>query len=281
MRRFHSSAPAPLRSSPPRRFSFPHFPLLPVVFLSLLLVFVLFLVFFSSSLSRPFFSIDSIAQCVDVNRDTYNLSPAIFSDLPPLPACFSTIVSAYHSGQFTDTSFFSREYFLQPEFYPNFSSQGLLAWTQPLYTHYGATGYGAYPNYHSHSFSPENSSPVSIPFFVFAGFGVRSLQQMTLVVRFENPSDADYFSAQLDDSSQNGFILGPTFPKFSSDWVHPVTLTLSPRSISHARPVTVFVRTVRTTSLLEDSRGEYLSFFDSVDYTGERDIFRVIIAPSP
>jgi len=278
MRRFHSPPSSPSHSS--SRIPFPAISPLVIGLFLLAAATILFFLFFSSP-SRPFFSVDTIAQCVDVNRSAYNLSPAIFSELPPAPKCFTTIVSAYRSGQFTDTSFFSSDYYLQPEFYPNFTSQGLFAWTLPPHTHYGATGYGAYPNYHIIS-SSTFSSPTIIPFFVFSGFGVRSLQRMTLDVRFENPSDADFFSIELDESSRAGFILGPTFPKFSSDWVHPVALTLTPRSpASFSRPVIILVRTIRTTSSFEDSRSDSLPFFDSVDYTGERDIFRVIITPSP
>ncbi len=275
MRRFHSPSLSPAHSS--HRIP----PVSPIILVLLLLAagVVLFFLFFSSP-SRPFFSVDTIAQCIDINRSAYNLSPAIFSDLPPAPKCFSTIVDAYRSGQFSDTSFFSREYYLQPEFYPNFLTQGLFAWTLPPHTHYGATGYGSYPNYRIIQ-STEISSPTTIPFFVFAGFGVRSLQRMTLDVRFENPSDADFFSVELDESSRAGFILGPTFPKFSSDWAHPVILTITSRAPAPSRTVSLLVRTIRTSSTLEDSRSEDLPFFDSVDYTGERDIFRVIIAPSP
>lgn len=275
MRRFHSSSFSPPRSTP--RI----LPISPVILILLLLVAsaVLFFLFFSSP-SRPFFSIDSIAQCADINRTSYDLSPAIFSDLPSPPKCFSTIVNAYRSGQFTDTSFFSREYYLQPEFYPNFLTQGLFAWKLPPHTHYGATGYGSYPNYHTiHASS--FSSPASIPFFVFTGFGVRSLQRMTLDVRFDNPSDANYFSVELDESSRSGFILGPTFPKFSSDWAHRASLTIIPRGSLPSHDVVILVRTIRTTSALEDSRSQGLPLFDSVDYTGERDVFRVIIASSP
>ncbi len=249
-----------------------------LVFLGLILV-GLFFFFFSSSSFHPIFSSDSIRNCVDVDRGSYALTPSIFSDLPPIPKCFVSAVSAYRSGSFSDVSFFDSSYYLQPEFYPHFVSQGLSAWKSPQYTHYGAIGFGAYPPSLTLSSSPP-FSPISVSFFVFSGFGVRSLQSMTLHASVENPLDANAVSIRLDDVSQNGFLLGPSFPKFSNDWARAAFLEVTPLRPLVDHPIVIVVRTVHTSSFFSDPRTTTLLFFDSTDYVGEKEIFRLTIAPS-
>ncbi len=231
--------------------------------------------FFFSTSSRPVFSVDSIENCRDVNRESYSISPSVFSDLPPVPKCFGSVVSAFRDNSFSDISFFDSSYYLQPEFFPNFLSEGLHVWQSPDYTHYGAVGFGSYPSFSTVSSSQKSSTR----FFIFSGFGVRSIQSVSLRWSFENPSDANYFSVSLDDSSSRDFLLGPTFPKFHSTWVRPVTLTIAPRDPGVVRPAFLTIHTVRSSAdfSLHPLTAVY-PFFDSTDYVGEKVVYQVTLS---
>ena len=85
---------------------------------------VYFLFFISSSL-QP-------VQCVHVDRVSYGLPLSVFESLPPLPACIISSSRSVSSGSVSDLSFFTSEYYLQPEFYPSFLSEGLSQWTSPV-----------------------------------------------------------------------------------------------------------------------------------------------------
>lgn len=244
-----------------------------LVLAATLAVVLLFFFFFQ----RPYYSVDSIHNCVDLDRSSYGITPSVFSSLPPAPKCFVSAVELYRHRVMTDLSFFDSSYYLQPEFFPSFETIGLSAWTSPVDTHYGAVGSGSYPSVATSSIL---SSPSSVhPFLVYSGFGIRSLQRMTLVARLENPSDAEFVSFSLDDSSRTGFLLGPTFPKFSSDWVHRSELRVLRLTDALPHPVIILVSTAPSSASLSDPRTSQLPYFDSVEFVGEKTVFRLTLTP--
>ena len=250
---------------------------LPLVVVLLLLGagFMLYFSFFSAP-SRLTFSVDSIENCRDLNRSSYSISPSVFVSLPSPPACFDSLVSAFHEKRFVDVSFFDSSYYLQPEFYPTFLSEGLRVWKNPDGTHYGVVGFGSYPS--SSVLSLRDSSTVH--FFVYSGFGVRSVQSVSLRAEFENPSDADFFSVSFDDVTSRDFLLAPNFPKFHPGWVHPVTLTIVPRAPSPNHSVVVRVHTVRSqTDFSADALSQLFPLFDSTDYVGEKVVYQLVLNP--
>lgn len=178
---------------------------------------------------------------------------------------------------FVDINFFDESYYLQPEFYQSFSTIGLSAWKSPAHTHYGAVGFGSFPQTSSSIIT--SSSPRSFTFLVYSGFGIRSLQRMALVARFENPDDAKLVSFDLDDLSESGFLLGPTFPKFSPDWVHRAELTILSTPPSFSRPIVILVSTVRAAASFDDARVSTLPYFDSTDFVGEKVVYRLVLSP--
>jgi hypothetical protein len=218
--------------------------------------------------------------CVDVNRSAYGVSPSVFAQLPSPPACLVSISSAFESGKFSDAFFFTPEYYLQPEFYPNFQSEGLPQWTSPLASHFGLVGISLYP-FESRS-GVLKGGEKSFRFFIHSGYGVRSTQAVRLEAVLEDSSGAQYVSLSLDPESSSGFILDPTFPLFSSNWVHPVVLTV--QMDEHA-PYTEYRIHLRTVPVSDDfftsntPTGTSL-YYDSTTYVGSRILNTLTVVPS-
>ena len=158
-------------------------------------------------------------------RASYNLSPAIFSDLPEPPKDFSKIVSLYHNREFRDDMFFSEKYFLQPEFYPGFSKNGLNYWLNPPTTHYGAYGYGSFPN--QKTIFLKTGERTKARFFFHSGYGVRTYQGIKLEPIFYNAENMDFFDVYIKEPV---FLLGPNFPKFEKNWAKDVSLEVFVKS---------------------------------------------------
>lgn len=252
-------------------------PIFIFIIVLLLVAFLGYFFFFSSSHSvQPFYSVDQIENCQNLSRDSYGVSPVIFSALPPPPSCFVSSVDAYRSNLFSDIFFFDSSYFLQPEFFPVFLSEGLRAWENPNDTHYGAVGFGSYP--FSSSLSLSARSPAR--FFIYSGFGIRSVQSVSLRWEFENPSDANLFSITLDENSSPGFLLGPTFPKFHPAWVHAVDVrVISLASSFSSSSVVHFYTAPSSADFSSDPLVSSFPFFDSTDYVGEKRVFTLTISP--
>lgn len=249
-----------------------------VVLAILLILFIVFLNPFSSPSSvRDFLSFDS---CRGLDRSSYTIPPAVFSDLPSPPRCFASFVDAYHSNTFTDGVFFSEDFFLQPEFFPGFVDSGLPVWESPDPFHYGAIGYGYFPA--EHRVFVSRGSTAHVRFFVRSGYGVRSYQGMRLLPKYRVENNSNSVSIQLDSNSANGFLLGPTFPKFSSSWVHAVdvTITLAPDAPQGDIPVTFETAPVSVEAAEPWVIPSSAPYYDSTSYVGVQSFYRLIIVSS-
>jgi hypothetical protein len=193
-----------------------------LVLFFILLISVGFLFFHFST--PPSLALSPISGCIDVNRSSYVVSPLVFANLPSPPACLISSSRAFVSRQFSDASFFSLDYFLQPEFYPTFFSEGLPKWTSPNTQTMGVIGYGAFPHYDRLIVLPGESK--SIRFFFHSSFGVRSFQEGRLLIQYARPADANALIISLDANTFSGFSVGPTFPIFHPSWVKPVDLNV-------------------------------------------------------
>ncbi len=153
-------------------------------------------------------------------RDSYGISPAVFSELPEPPSDFNKIVSLYHQGKFRDEFFFSEKYFLQPEFYPSFLKNGLSYWVNPLTTHYGAYGYGSFPL--KKTIVLKKGETAETKFFFHSGYGVRSFQGVQLKTVFD--AGEEFFDVTIKEPV---FLLEPNFPKFNKGWAKAVELNVN------------------------------------------------------
>lgn len=154
-------------------------------------------------------------------RKSYNISEAVFADLPEPPKDFNKIVSLYHNREFSDDLFFSEKYFLQPEFYPSFIKNGLNYWLNPPTTHYGAYGYGSFPIQKTVFLKPGETFKTK--FFFHSGYGIRTYQGIKLEAIFDNPKNKDFLDVSIKEPI---FLLGPNFPKFEKNWARDVILNV-------------------------------------------------------
>lgn len=143
-----------------------------------------------------------------------------FEGLPLPPKDFSRMVSMMHSGTFTNYSFFSEGYFLQPEFYTSFPQAALPYWQNPDPRYYGAMGFGFFPA--EQAIKVGKGSAAAARFFVHAGFGVETYQGVR--IEASAPEDADFLKIEVREPE---FLLGPTFPKFSENWGSAVDVKVS------------------------------------------------------
>lgn len=230
-------------------------------------------VFFFFQPEKP--GVPSNASCSTPLRESYSVSPLIFQNLPPFPRCFFPVVREYQSNRFSDDYFFAPEYYLQPEFFPYFFPHGLSAWQNPSSTHYGAVGFGAFPQTKTISLAPAESA--SIRFFVHSGFGVHAYQGMRL--ESQTIPVQNQLELTLDPISRDGFLLAPTFPAFSREWVHPVDVNIFiPPSTPPGEYVVHFVSAPPASEV--NSRWSLppaLLYFDATQFVGERSVFTLTV----
>ena len=241
-----------------------------------ILVAAIFVFFFSpqSFYPSPNSSFSSFDNCENVDRAAYEVSPVVFAELPPLPRCFYSVVKKFHDHSFNDASFFSREYFLQPEFYPNFLEQGLSFWKTPDGERYGVVGFGAFPAEQTISLSPGSSKVIRV--FVHSGFGVRSFQGMKLVPSFKTL--AQNVSVSLDEESEKGFLLGPSFPVFNENWAKSVDVLVSADASAPTHVVELVIKSSPPSSRDEVEWEQVNSlYYSATQFVGEQTVARVFI----
>ncbi len=238
-------------------------------------VVVFFVLFFSFFASSPSFI---PVQCVHADRLSYRLPLSVFEDLPSLPACIISSSRSIASGALTDFSFFDSSYYVQPEFYPSFLSEGIQQWTTPVSTHYGAVGFGSFPNEVKVSLSPGQTKHVRI--FFHSGFGVRSFQGGRIVLDSVSNNSSSLFLVSLDENSSNGFLLGPTFPKFDSSWSRPVDVSLTLLQSLSEETVLTFSTASPPASLSQSWSSSHSRYFSITEFMGPRPAFRIVVRPS-
>ena len=265
-----------------KKKNFPKARAVAVVLATAACIIVVFFVFFNSGAFFPpetgqgFSAGTDINGCIDLNRSSYNIPGAVFEALPNPPKCFVSIMQAYASGKFSDSGFFSKHFFSQPEFYSNFETQGLQYWQNPVATHYGAIGYGSFPE--SSSLSAKPGETVEARFFFHSGFGVRSFQGLRLEPEFENPSDAQFVQVSLDAESGSGFLLGPSFPKFDKDWAKAVEVKITVLPEAVQKTVKVFLKTrAPDSALAEQWRNVHSLYYNATDFVGSRAAMQITL----
>ena len=253
-------------------------------FLFLVTTFILLSGCLSSPLENnlPERTTNEIIGCIHLTRENYPILPAVFENLPSPPACFVTILEKYRAHEFTDELFFSSAFYLQPEFYPSFEKEGMEQWTNPITTHWGAVGYGSTPSDKSLIIQPGGEAHTR--FFFHSGFGVRTFQGVLLQAVFENSEDEQWVQVEMDEESQRGFLLGPTFPKFHETWAKgvDVRVRVSPGAPAKTISFQIWVKTPSNEQkekwILE--RGDS-AYYDATSYVGERTVFRVNVQILP
>ncbi len=257
-----------------------NYPLISWVVLLVFLV-IFFWYFLYSSTTPSSKKLSGIENCRDVNRSPYPFPLETFDFLPSPPACLLSVSTAFSSKQYSDVSFFSPEYFLQPEFYPSFFEEGIPKWINPMSSHFGVVGFGAFPSQQTMGVSPGKTYHGRI--FWHSGFGVRGFQGGKLVVSFADPSDENKLNVRLDANAQKGVILGPTFPQFNPLWVHPVDVFVSfPENMVPSTVSFWLVSENPESSFSDFAREKYGALYHEVtEFVGSRPVAQITVYPAP
>ncbi|MFH1391145.1 MAG: hypothetical protein ABIH20_02420 [Candidatus Diapherotrites archaeon] len=143
---------------------------------------------------------------------TLNSEYEIFDQLPPIPEDFSEVSFLFANGRTYDIGSFSEEYFLQPEFYPNFKEIGLRYWAKPDAKYWGTSGYGSYPAEQFDTLSLSGRTDFTAVVFFYTSYGVQTYQGTSIIPTKETLENFDV------EITPDTFVLTPTFPRFSADW---------------------------------------------------------------
>lgn len=146
-----------------------------------------------------------------------------FAYLPDVPENFGTISYQVSTGKLFDLSKVTRDYYLQPEFYPLFADNGL-----PFYENYdpkyvGVFGWGTYPS--EQWADAVAGSSADVEFFFKTGWGVETWQGMNL----KATPKCNWVQASITDSL---FITAPSYPEFCTvqhcggDWARKMAIHL-------------------------------------------------------
>ncbi|MDO8427966.1 MAG: hypothetical protein Q7S92_02020 [Candidatus Diapherotrites archaeon] len=142
----------------------------------------------------------------------------IFADLPAVPDDFSEIAYLLANGQYFGIGQLEEEYYLQPEFYPNFKEQALQYWAKPNADYWGVTGYGTYPAEQWDILYLNGRKEFTAVVFLHTGWNVQTWQGLKLVPNAEAVKNFDL------TITPNVILLGPTFPKFDPSWAQKIII---------------------------------------------------------
>ena len=132
-------------------------------------------------------------------------------NIPPKPENWNIIMRELESG-YIDITKINRSYWIQPDFYPSWTVSKKF-YTQHDYSRWGVYGYGAYPGNPEIVFHKTTVGTWIEDSLLFkTGYGIETWQGVKLV-----PENNEYFDVILKPDE---FLLEPTFPVFSKDWVN-------------------------------------------------------------
>jgi len=145
----------------------------------------------------------------------------------PKPDDFIQIKRDIQTGVYYDFDNLTKNYYLQPDFYPSYKSSGTHD-----YTRWGVHGYGAYPGEISYNIDNfKKGQFIDIYTFVKAGEDIETFQGMRFDIDFVN-SNRSLFATYI---FPNTTMFSPTFPERSEytinnrtyDWVYKLKITLT------------------------------------------------------
>lgn len=131
-------------------------------------------------------------------------------NIPPKPDDWNMIMRELESG-YIDIIKMNSSYWLQPDFYPSWKVAQRF-YTEHDYSRWGVYGSGAYPGNPIITFNKKDRETWISDCTLFkTGYGIETWQGIKLV-----PESNEYFEIEIEP---NEFLLEPTFPIFSENWV--------------------------------------------------------------
>lgn len=170
------------------------------------------------------------------------LPSGMFARLPDMPEDFYAIRSLVRLGRIVDLAALGPEYWMQPEFFPQFEEIGVPLLQNPPVGRWGAFGILIYPADTVITTTP--GEEFATQFFLKSGYLVETYQGINLEVLYPNAgvittgvrySDgtnsirqdgeqvAQYFDVEVQE---NPFVLEPNFPVYNQNGTRMVNLTI-------------------------------------------------------
>lgn len=146
-----------------------------------------------------------------------------FVNLPPVPGDFWSKKKAFETGGFSAAESIGEDYFLQPEFLPEFEEIGLSYWKQPDLERWGAYGFGVYPA--EQAISLKRGEQTTVFAFVHSAYYIQSFQGLKLVPVDSNSLLEDFEIGVLPKN----ILLGPSWPVFDRMWMHDAAIRIRVR----------------------------------------------------
>lgn len=171
---------------------------------------------------------------INQQRPDY-LPGAMFQELPPFPKDFYQMRVLVHYGRITDLSKIGPEYWMQPEWYPDFEKIGVPLLQNPPKDRWAAVGYGIYPG--DAVVTTSSGESVTLYTYLRSSYLVETYQGMQLVPIYpdsgtietgyefpdgtktvnQNPESVkNYFDVSFEP---NLFVLEPSFPIFKDGYI--------------------------------------------------------------
>ncbi len=166
----------------------------------------------------------------------------VFSKLPPMPRDFYEIDLLVTKGLWSNTSYLTRDYWIQPEFYPQFEEQGIDLMLNPPTGRFGAFGYGTYPSELVVLTYP--GAKINTAFFVHTSWLVETYQGMGFDFVYppngflrssDFPNDTNRTVTQdpqvvrryiRGTISPSNVLLAPAYPVFDENWAQKIDVNL-------------------------------------------------------
>jgi hypothetical protein len=158
-----------------------------------------------------------------IQRGKYGISLNVFSQLPLAPQDFKWIDEQMELGAIDEAHFnnITKDYWMQPEFYPNFEKVGLQFYQSPLSDRRNCFGYGSYPQVFGKAVKQEDlkvGAELYAKTWFHTGFGIECYQGTKLNVVVDD-REKEYFDVVIDPYQ---FVLMPTNPQFDKDWTREI-----------------------------------------------------------
>lgn len=169
---------------------------------------------------------ERLEQRYDIDRNGYRIyldsyGYDTFEALPEIPDDFGTIAYMIHTGKLFSFDKVTKEYYLQPEFFPLFIDNGLKFYEYHNPKYVGTYGWGTYPSEQT-VYTPVGGEG-KVEFFFKTGWGIETWQGINLVAM----PRCDWITAEVENPI---FVTPPSYPEFCTeekcgeDWARKVTI---------------------------------------------------------
>lgn len=180
------------------------------------------------------------------------LPKELFANLPPFPEDFYAMKVLVEFGKIPDLGRVGEEYYKQPEFYPQFETNGVQMMQNPPVGRWAPYGYGSYPS--ETLVATTNDTEFTVYTYFHSSWLVESYQGLGLVPVFpavanmlqnefpdgaryvaQNPNEAQkYFDVSI---TPGAILLEPAFPVFGKNWAQRVAMKIKVKGAPKGRYV--------------------------------------------